>query len=94
MENITYLKDNAHGGTLIWQIGFCEDQSELIIAHGTLITSKGVPGSIQIKTHPIKTNNSGRTLQQQALLEGRRKYIDKWKDAYKPAGDDSSIRSR
>jgi hypothetical protein len=82
------FRDNAHGGTSVWQIGFSEDASELTIAHGTLITSKGQAGSIQIKTHPIKLNNSGRTLQQQGLLESRKKYMDKWKDAYKPAGDE------
>ena len=57
--------------------------SELIIVHGTLITSKGLNGNIQIKKHPIKVNTSGRTVQQQALLEARRKYMNKLKEAYK-----------
>ena len=81
------FRDNMHGGTSVWQIGFDEYNCELIIVHGTIITSKGIPGIIQTTKSKIKTNNSGRNIQQQAILQARKKYIDKWKDGYKPPGE-------
>lgn len=82
------FRDSNNGSILVWQIGFSEETNELIIVHGTLITTKGVSGRIQTKKHPIKINNSGRNLKEQALLEARKKYMDKCKDSYKPAGSE------
>ena len=78
-------KESQNGGTLVWQIGFSGTQVPsgcLVIKHGFERTSKGTVGEITFDETEVKTNLSGRSLQEQALLEARKRYQDKLKDGY------------
>lgn len=88
---VPIYREGAYGGRLVWQIGFEEKNKNvgnLIIIHGQILTSKGEQGSLQKKYHKVKTNQTGRNIQEQGLLEARRKYIDKWKEGYTPFGEE------
>lgn len=65
---VPLYKTTMEGRDSNWQVGFCEAESRLWIKHGLDISHP------QIKTREIKTNNSGRSLQEQALLEARNRY--------------------
>ena len=58
------------------------------MVHGILITTKGENGQLITATHPIVENKSGRTLQQQALLEARKRYLDQYTAGYLPKGEE------
>ena len=81
------FKEGNIGETRVWQVGFDSEKETLKIVHGTLITSKGENGNLITATHPIEINKSGRTLQQQALLEARKRYLDHYSNGYLPAGE-------
>ena len=84
------FSEGLTGETRVWQIGFVSSQKELKTIHGILITSKNQAGEkLQTAFHPIVENKSGRSLQEQALLEARRRYINKYKDGYLPPGTES-----
>jgi ATP-dependent DNA ligase len=71
----------------MWQIGFDPSISSLHYIHGTILTAKGVQGKIrERRTIAVELNNSGRNLLVQALLQARRKYTDKYRLGYRPAG--------
>lgn len=65
---VPLYKTTMEGRDSNWQVGFCEAEGRLWIKHGLDISHA------QIKTREIKTNNSGRSLQEQALLEARNRY--------------------
>lgn len=72
-------KENIRGKVLVWQIGF--NGTHLVIHHGHA-NGKLIPDKVR-----VDTNQSGRTLQEQALLEARSRINDKIvKDGYAPAG--------
>lgn len=83
----------VNGETRVWQIGLEKsDEGEtyqLKTVHGIAITSKGIVGqNLQTSYHSVNDNKSGRNIQQQALLEARRKYMNKYKEGYLPEGQD------
>ena len=81
--------ERIQGDTRIWQVGFIHDKCELQIVHGTLITTKGKSGKkLQTTYHPIIVNKSGRELQEQSILEARRRYMNKYKEGYLPSGEE------
>lgn len=80
--------DKMGGGVLIWQIGYDEEKKELVIRHGHYMKKNGGRGEIEEKRHPIEENESGKKLIEQSLMEGRRRYINKYKEGYRPAGMD------
>jgi ATP-dependent DNA ligase len=63
----------------MWEIGF-DGVGNLRIRHGY------TDGVIREDLTPIEVNTSGRTLQQQALLEARHRYTAKYRAGYLPAG--------
>ena len=82
------FKEGKLGEIRVWQIGFDHVNENLKIVHGTLITSKGENGKLITATHPIIVNKSGRTLQEQAYLEARKRYLDTYTSGYLPKGED------
>lgn len=67
-------------GLLQWQIGFEPFKEQLITWHGT------VGGKIQVKVRKVELNNSKRTIQEQALLQARQKYMLNIRKGYLPVG--------
>lgn len=63
----------------VWQIGF-NGKENLVIWHGL----NG--GAIQVDYPPIELNSTGRDFQEQAWLEAFRRYENKFKEGYQPAG--------
>lgn len=82
------FKEGDIGEIRVWQIGFDYDNSQLKTVYGILITSKGERGNLITSYYPIVTNKSGRTLQEQSLLEARRRYLDQYKAGYLPQGEE------
>ena len=86
---VPLFSERIQGDTRVWQIGYEHTGSQLKTVHGVLITTKGDPGeNLQTSYHPIETNKSGRNLQQQAVLEARRRYLTKYKEGYLPVGEE------
>lgn len=86
---VPLFSEGMQSETRVWQIGFDSSTSQLKTVHGILITTKGMPGeNLQTSYHPVVTNQSGRNLQQQALLEARRRYMNKYKEGYLPTGEE------
>lgn len=77
---IPLYNSNPSGGLLMWQVGFDSETNELSILHG-LIDSKNK----QLKKRQIVLNNSGRTYQEQGLLEARSRYHKMYQKGYRPA---------
>jgi DNA ligase-1 len=67
-------EDGENGALAFWEIGF--DGVYLITRWGQ--ANEGA--KVQSSSKEVKTNKSGRTMIQQALLEGRKKYNDKVRD--------------
>lgn len=81
--------EKLNGELRVWQVGFEHNEERLKIVHGVLMTSKGEVGeNLQTSYTPVETNQSGRTLEEQALLLARRRYLDKYDTGYLPAGED------
>jgi len=74
------------GGTLIWQVGFDPETSRLVRRRGYEITPSGKPGVINDDYVLIKTNQSKRDLQEQALLQAQKLYLDKTREGYSVPG--------
>lgn len=73
-------KETLTGKDMYWQIGFDPETSQLVTWFGY------VGGVKQVRYREVSVNKSGRTLQEQALLEARKKYKDKFFEGYLPAG--------
>jgi ATP-dependent DNA ligase len=84
---IPLFKEGNIGETRVWQIGFERKEERLKTVHGILITSKGENGKLITAYHPIVENKSGRSLQEQALLEARKRYLDQFHSGYLPRGE-------
>lgn len=78
-----YKANQRATGVLVWSISFDSTTSRLTIEHGT----RG--GALLPDTVLIKTNQSGRTIQKQALLEARARYLKKSRAGYttNPTGE-------
>jgi len=74
--------DAANGDMLMWQIGFDPDSQRLSIYHGFL------NGEKQLKSRMVTINNSGRSLQEQALQEAQSRYKKKYQQGYRPINDE------
>jgi len=85
---IPLYSEGENSEVRIWTVGFSIKEPQLKILHGTLITSKGEMGKLQTTIHPVSENKSGRNLQEQALLEARRRYLNKIKEGYIAKGED------
>lgn len=78
---LTQLRSKSlRDGLMQWQIGFDPHQQHLITWHG------GVGQKIQVKTRKVEVNLSGRSIQHQALLEARQKYMLNIRKGYVPVG--------
>lgn len=85
---IPLFKEGNIGEIRVWQIGFEKKEERLKTVHGILITSKGENGKLITAYHPIVENKSGRGLQEQALLEARKRYLDQFHSGYLPKGEE------
>jgi ATP-dependent DNA ligase len=85
---IPLFKEGVNGEIRVWQIGFDFEKEELKTVHGILITTKGEDGQLITAYHPIVTNKSGRSLQEQGLLEARKRYLDQYSNGYLPKGEE------
>ena len=81
---IPLYNTDQHGNQRLWQVGF--DGKDIIVRHGLVKT-----GNFVISKSAVVVNQSGRTIDIQALLEGRSRYNDKYvSDIYRPAGETSN----
>ncbi len=77
-----------------WVVGYDPKLFSLIVRYGTLITSKGEPGSeYQTQYVPIESKAS-RSLQDQALLEARTRYKNTCRNGYHREGENAIPRIR
>jgi DNA ligase-1 len=76
---VPLYKESMNGGMLMWQVGF-DGNDHLEMTHGY------THGAIRTDRTEVKLNSSGRTMKEQALLVARRRYQDKFKEGYLPAG--------
>lgn len=81
------FKNNQRGSLQVWQVGFDPIGKTLITVWGE------VDGAKQKSYPPVQTNQSGRNIQEQALLEARQKFTLKWRDGYRYAGDEAPVRT-
>lgn len=75
----TLYKKNKIGTYNYWMIGFDAYTSKIITITGMVTKSDGNPGKARISNLTVKTNNSGRDIMQQALLQAKAKYKHKYK---------------
>lgn len=75
--------DMINGKTMYWQIGFNNEQLMIIFGY--------IDGKKQKDIRKINRNQSGRTLQQQALLEARSRYLEKYDQGYRPGSEELSM---
>ena len=71
-----YKKNQREDRILYWRVHFVREDAHLYMTHGM------VDGAMQVDKVAIKLNKSGRTLQEQALLEARKRYIDTQRKGY------------
>lgn len=76
----TLYKSNQLGKYIQWQISFNIESKELVRIWGQ------VGGNLQNAPLAIETNQSGKTLQEQAWLQAKREYIDKTREGYSITG--------
>lgn len=74
------FKPSQLGRPLEWQISFDLENKRLIRVWGQ------VGGKLQEATLEIKTNMSGKSLQEQAWVQARREYVDKTREGYSTTG--------
>ena len=70
------------GGHLVWQIGFDPIEQRLVRRRGYEITPSGEAGAINDDYIKIETNQSGRSIANQALLQAKKQYLDKTREGY------------
>lgn len=76
---VPLYKDSVHERMSMWQIGF-DGISHLEMRFGK------VGGIIRLTRTEVELNQSGKNIQEQALMEARRRYMDKYKEGYLPSG--------
>ena len=77
-------KINSNGANMSWRIGF--DGSNIIVHHGH------VCGAIQTEMVEVTINNSGRSLQEQSLLEINNRYLKKHREGYRAKNEPPAIK--
>ena len=75
-------KISQTGGTLVWQVAYNPLTKQLIRRRGFETTPSGEPGSISDDTVQIEMNQSGRSDQEQALLQAKKLHLDKTREGY------------
>lgn len=75
----TLYKNTINGATLFWEVGFNGAQLEINYGH--------VDGAVVSDRTDVKTNSSGRDINEQALLNARQRYREKYREGYQPLGD-------
>lgn len=75
-------KRNVNGSPMVWWVGFDTDTCEQLLTHGH------VSGMVRTDRTKVETNNSNRTLHEQAFLEIHHRYLLKHREGYRPAGED------
>lgn len=75
---IPLYKYSVNGSYIMWEIGCDEDKKLLYMTHGT------VGGIIRTDETEIELNSSGREIREQAKIQARRRYTNKWKEGYSP----------
>ena len=78
------FKNNANDAVMIWRIGF--DGSNIIVHHGHK------DGAIQTETIEVSTNNSGRSLHDQSVLEINNRYLRKHREGYRAKNEPPAIK--
>ena len=78
------FKLNSIGASMMWRIGF--DGSNIIVHHGH------VDGAIQIENVEVTTNNSGRSLHEQSILEINNRYLKKYREGYRSKNEPPAIK--
>lgn len=84
---VPMFKQRVNGAMDVWQIGFDYGETKLVIRGGCSLTSKGKPGKIKAEQYHEIVPKVKRTLQEQAVLEASRRYINKQKEGYAPANE-------
>jgi hypothetical protein len=85
-------RTNQIGNTDMWQIGFDPDISSIVRVYGSIKTKTGDIGKMRYSSIKVDIKKSGRDIQQQALLEARKMYKDKYrKDGYRPIGNNFDL---
>jgi len=82
-QYIPLYSTDARGSIQFWQIGFNGNDS-LTIAHGQL------GGVVTLNERKVELNTTGRTMQQQALLEARSRYNSKIMQGYVAYGQENN----
>jgi hypothetical protein len=81
----TLYKDDHRGVTRMWEIMF-DGKNKLVITYGT------VEGEKTTVMTEVKLNTTGRDMKQQAILEARSRYNEKFRtDGYRPSGDETPM---
>lgn len=76
---VPMYREAANGGTTYWIIGF-DGIKNLLMLHG-YVNGTPVPNATE-----VVLNTSGRSMQEQALLEARQRYTMKFREGYRPPG--------
>lgn len=72
---------------MYWQIGYNPYENKLITLSRQMTDAKGNLGKLRVSKLDVKINKSGRSFQEQALLEAKSKYHNKYQDNYRPEGE-------
>lgn len=80
-SSLPIYKEGA-ANVLYWQIFVDLDKKIMTVAHGVLDSEM-----IQRKDTDLKTNLSGRSLEEQAFIDARSRYREKIRDGYSPEED-------
>jgi hypothetical protein len=75
---------DVQGKMYLWQIGFDEEQQQLVIGYGYS------SGAKQQATREVEMNNSGRDAQQQAFVEARSRYNNRKLRGARPIDEETS----
>lgn len=81
---ITLYKKSANGADISWQIGF-DGINKIQIDYGQ------VGGIVSHTETEIILNQSGRSMEEQSLLEIRHRYLHKTQEGYRPAGSTEKV---
>jgi len=78
---IPLYKRSQTGTEIVWQIGFDSSSNQLNIVFGQ------VGGKIQKDIRDVKLNTTGRDYKEQAILEARARWNNKFRSGYRPSGE-------
>lgn len=75
-------KEKLTGADMVWWVGFDVDTEELLMAHGQ------VGGKIQLNRTKVELNQSGRSMEEQSLLEATQRRLEKYRQGYRCLGEE------